>query len=69
MAELLERVRAGTLAAQQNQDIPFEQVVERIDPAEGVPTTTSSCPDSRPSTTAHAASTVMNGVAPCRRER
>ncbi|HST59989.1 MAG TPA: amino acid adenylation domain-containing protein [Longimicrobium sp.] len=31
-AELLERVRARTLDAQQNQDIPFEQVVERVQP-------------------------------------
>jgi amino acid adenylation domain-containing protein len=30
--ELLEQVRAQSLAAQQNQDIPFEQVVELINP-------------------------------------
>ncbi|HEU0299707.1 MAG TPA: amino acid adenylation domain-containing protein, partial [Longimicrobium sp.] len=32
VAELLGRVRARTLQAQQNQDIPFEQVVERVQP-------------------------------------
>jgi amino acid adenylation domain-containing protein len=32
VARLLERVRARALEAQQNQDIPFEQVVERVDP-------------------------------------
>ncbi|HEU0055422.1 MAG TPA: amino acid adenylation domain-containing protein, partial [Longimicrobium sp.] len=31
-AELLERVKERTLAAQHHQDIPFEQVVERVDP-------------------------------------
>ncbi|HEU0300198.1 MAG TPA: condensation domain-containing protein, partial [Longimicrobium sp.] len=30
VAELLERVKARSLEAQQNQDIPFEQVVERV---------------------------------------
>ncbi|HEX8693688.1 MAG TPA: amino acid adenylation domain-containing protein, partial [Longimicrobium sp.] len=33
VAELLERVKARALEAQQNQDIPFEQVVERVQPA------------------------------------
>ncbi|HET7463473.1 MAG TPA: amino acid adenylation domain-containing protein, partial [Longimicrobium sp.] len=33
VAELLERVKARALGAQQHQDIPFEQVVERVDPA------------------------------------
>ncbi|HEX8697018.1 MAG TPA: amino acid adenylation domain-containing protein, partial [Longimicrobium sp.] len=33
VAELLGRVRARALEAQQNQDIPFEQVVERVQPA------------------------------------
>ena len=33
MAELLERVKARALEAQRNQDIPFEQVVERVRPA------------------------------------
>jgi amino acid adenylation domain-containing protein len=33
VAELLGRVRARALEAQQNQDIPFEQVVERVRPA------------------------------------
>ncbi|HEV3049100.1 MAG TPA: condensation domain-containing protein, partial [Longimicrobium sp.] len=32
VAGLLERVRALALEAQQNQDIPFEQVVERVHP-------------------------------------
>jgi non-ribosomal peptide synthetase component F len=32
VARLLERVKARALEAQQNQDIPFEQVVERVDP-------------------------------------
>ncbi|HEX6913075.1 MAG TPA: amino acid adenylation domain-containing protein, partial [Longimicrobium sp.] len=32
VAQLLERVRARAVEAQQNQDIPFEQVVERVDP-------------------------------------
>ncbi len=32
VAQLLERVKARALEAQQNQDIPFEQVVERVDP-------------------------------------
>jgi non-ribosomal peptide synthetase component F len=32
VAGLLERVKARALEAQQNQDIPFEQVVERVDP-------------------------------------
>ncbi len=32
VAELLGRVRARALEAQQNQDIPFEQVVERVQP-------------------------------------
>jgi amino acid adenylation domain-containing protein len=32
VARLLEQVRARALEAQQNQDIPFEQVVERVDP-------------------------------------
>ena len=36
VAELLARVKARALAAQQNQDIPFEQVVERVDPARGL---------------------------------
>ncbi|HEV2735895.1 MAG TPA: condensation domain-containing protein, partial [Longimicrobiaceae bacterium] len=35
-AELLRRVRARALEAQQNQDIPFEQVVERAQPARNV---------------------------------
>ncbi|HVG45327.1 MAG TPA: condensation domain-containing protein, partial [Longimicrobium sp.] len=33
VAELLGRVRARALGAQQNQDIPFEQVVELVQPA------------------------------------
>ncbi|HST58534.1 MAG TPA: condensation domain-containing protein, partial [Longimicrobium sp.] len=33
VAELLGQVRARALEAQQNQDIPFEQVVERVRPA------------------------------------
>jgi amino acid adenylation domain-containing protein len=33
VAELLGRVKARTLEAQQNQDIPFEQVVELVQPA------------------------------------
>ncbi|MBB4639458.1 amino acid adenylation domain-containing protein, partial [Longimicrobium terrae] len=33
VAELLGRVRTAALQAQQNQDIPFEQVVERVRPA------------------------------------
>jgi amino acid adenylation domain-containing protein len=33
VGELLERVKARSLEAQQNQDIPFEQVVERVQPA------------------------------------
>ncbi|HEV3052240.1 MAG TPA: amino acid adenylation domain-containing protein, partial [Longimicrobium sp.] len=33
VAELLDRVRALSLQAQQNQDIPFEQVVELVQPA------------------------------------
>ncbi|MGV7211556.1 non-ribosomal peptide synthase/polyketide synthase [Oxalobacteraceae bacterium A2-2] len=33
VAELLEQVKASTLAAQQNVDIPFEQVVEQVRPA------------------------------------
>ncbi|HEU4883163.1 MAG TPA: AMP-binding protein, partial [Longimicrobium sp.] len=33
VAELLEQVRNGSLGAQQNQDIPFEQVVELVQPA------------------------------------
>ncbi|MEW5925947.1 MAG: amino acid adenylation domain-containing protein [Gemmatimonadota bacterium] len=32
VAELLERIRARSLAAQQHQDIPFEQVVEGVQP-------------------------------------
>ncbi|MBB4636054.1 non-ribosomal peptide synthetase [Longimicrobium terrae] len=32
VAELLGRVKARALEAQQHQDIPFEQVVERVDP-------------------------------------
>src|SRR5918995_3247752 len=33
VAETLGRVKARALEAQQNQDIPFEQVVERVRPA------------------------------------
>ncbi|HEU0052215.1 MAG TPA: amino acid adenylation domain-containing protein, partial [Longimicrobium sp.] len=33
VAELLGRVKTRALEAQRNQDIPFEQVVERVDPA------------------------------------
>jgi amino acid adenylation domain-containing protein len=33
VAELLARVKARTLDAQQNQDLPFEQVVELVQPA------------------------------------
>ncbi|HEX6038685.1 non-ribosomal peptide synthetase, partial [Longimicrobium sp.] len=33
VAELLAHTRAQVLAAQHHQDIPFEQVVERVDPA------------------------------------
>ncbi|HEY0036134.1 MAG TPA: amino acid adenylation domain-containing protein, partial [Longimicrobium sp.] len=33
VAELLEQVRAQSLGAQQHQDIPFEQVVELVQPA------------------------------------
>ena len=32
MEELLERVRRTTLGAQDNQDLPFEQVVELVQP-------------------------------------
>ncbi|HET7234234.1 MAG TPA: amino acid adenylation domain-containing protein, partial [Longimicrobium sp.] len=32
VAEVLERVKARALEAQDNQDIPFEQVVERVNP-------------------------------------
>jgi non-ribosomal peptide synthetase component F len=32
VSELLERVKARVLEAQHHQDIPFEQVVERVDP-------------------------------------
>ncbi|MDB4951421.1 MAG: sypB, partial [Gemmatimonadetes bacterium] len=32
VAELLQRVKERALQAQQHQDIPFEQVVERVDP-------------------------------------
>ena len=32
VGELLERVKAQALAAQQHQDIPFEQVVELLQP-------------------------------------
>jgi len=32
LKELLSRVKAQTVAAQQNQDIPFEQVVELMRP-------------------------------------
>ncbi|HEX6913398.1 MAG TPA: condensation domain-containing protein, partial [Longimicrobium sp.] len=32
VAQLLEQVKARALEAQQNQDIPFEQVVERVQP-------------------------------------
>jgi amino acid adenylation domain-containing protein/thioester reductase-like protein len=32
VAELLDRVKVRALQAQQHQDIPFEQVVERLDP-------------------------------------
>ncbi|HEX6913206.1 MAG TPA: amino acid adenylation domain-containing protein, partial [Longimicrobium sp.] len=32
VAQLLEQVKRRSLEAQQNQDIPFEQVVERVDP-------------------------------------
>jgi amino acid adenylation domain-containing protein len=32
VVEVLERVKSQTLAAQQNQDIPFEQVVELVQP-------------------------------------
>jgi arthrofactin-type cyclic lipopeptide synthetase C len=32
VAQLLEQVRQRSLEAQQNQDIPFEQIVERVDP-------------------------------------
>jgi len=32
VTELLERVKSRALDAQHNQDIPFEQVVERVDP-------------------------------------
>ncbi|HEX6751379.1 MAG TPA: non-ribosomal peptide synthase/polyketide synthase [Longimicrobium sp.] len=32
VAELLRQVKAATLEAQQNQDIPFERVVELVDP-------------------------------------
>ncbi|HYH79229.1 MAG TPA: condensation domain-containing protein, partial [Longimicrobium sp.] len=32
VADVLERVKAGALGAQQNQDIPFEQVVELMRP-------------------------------------
>ncbi|HEX9936473.1 MAG TPA: condensation domain-containing protein, partial [Longimicrobium sp.] len=32
VAELLDRVKERTLEAQRHQDIPFEQVVERVDP-------------------------------------
>ena len=33
VAELLQRVRTRTLQAQENRDIPFEQVVEQVNPA------------------------------------
>ena len=33
VGELLERVKEQALEAQQNQDIPFEQVVELVQPA------------------------------------
>ena len=33
MAELLAQVKARALEGQRNQDIPFEQVVERLRPA------------------------------------
>src|SRR6185312_5311877 len=32
VSELLQRVKVQSLAAQQNQDIPFEQVVELVQP-------------------------------------
>jgi amino acid adenylation domain-containing protein len=36
VAELLAQTRARVLAAQHHQDIPFEQVVERVDPARNI---------------------------------
>ncbi|HYW08913.1 MAG TPA: amino acid adenylation domain-containing protein, partial [Longimicrobium sp.] len=36
VAELLDRVKARALEAQRNQDIPFEQVVERVRPVRGL---------------------------------
>jgi amino acid adenylation domain-containing protein len=42
VAELLEQVRARSLGAQENQDIPFEQVVELVQPVRSMAHTRSS---------------------------
>ncbi|WP_218059617.1 condensation domain-containing protein, partial [Xanthomonas translucens] len=36
LAELLAQVRANALAAQEHQDLPFEQVIEALNPERGL---------------------------------